>query len=99
MLNEDLAPFPVELASERRLDRRRFLWTAGVASLVALTGDRLGRRLEARAPAIAPLEPQALDGLREGEARAIECGETTTLAVRLPGGDVVAFDRRCPHLG
>jgi Rieske Fe-S protein len=99
MLKEGRSAFPAALASERRLDRRRFLWTAGAASLLAVAGDWLGRRLEARVPAVPPLGREVVADLGAGEARVIERGEGTTLAVRLPGGDVVAFDRRCPHLG
>ncbi len=99
MLTEDASPFPPRLAEERRLDRRRFLWTAGSAALLAVAGDRIGRRLEASAPELPPLERESVADLGAGEARAIARGDGAALAVRLPDGDVVAFDRRCPHLG
>jgi Rieske Fe-S protein len=84
---------------ERGIDRRRFLRTAGAASILVAGGHWLGSRVEANRPAIPPLEAGSLDDLAAGEARAIANGDGTALAVRLATGDLVAFDRRCPHLG
>lgn len=99
MLKEDRSAFPAQTAAERRLDRRRFLCTAGAAVVAAAGGHWIARRLGDARAAIPPLRSEALADLAAGEARAIERGDGTTLAVRLADGDVVAFDRRCPHLG
>ena len=101
MLTRDPAsPFPVTVADERRVDRRRFLGACGAAAAVALLGDRLGRRAEG-ALHIPPAIPTTdLAGLSVGEARAITAADgREALAVRLDDATVVAFDRRCPHLG
>jgi len=107
VLTRDPALFPVTLADEHRLDRRRFLVAAGVAAAVAFLGDRLGRRAE-RAFLVPPDVPtgdrdalaRGLDALAIGEARAVAAADDReALAVRLDTATVVAFDRRCPHLG
>jgi nitrite reductase/ring-hydroxylating ferredoxin subunit len=41
--------FPIAAAAERRLDRRRFLRTAGAAAAFVLAGEWAGRRLAERA--------------------------------------------------
>ena len=93
-------PFPREAAAERRLDLRRFLCVAGAAATAALGGEWLGRELEhARART---LEVALEDGESPpvGEARTLvdpRGGEA--LVVRVDAQSVVAFDRRCPHLG
>jgi nitrite reductase/ring-hydroxylating ferredoxin subunit len=92
--------FPIRAAEEQRLDRRRFLRAAGAAAAVALGGEWLGDRIErsrARTLDVA-LDPSA--PLALGEARTLvdpRGGEA--LAVRLDAERIVAFDRRCPHLG
>lgn len=90
-------PFPVAVAEERRLDRRRFLGVAGCAALLVGAGEWLGRRVGA---AEAPLQVR-LDGasLAVGEVRSVVADGREALVVRLDDGEVVAFDRRCPHLG
>ena len=100
MLTRDPSLFPVTLADERRLDRRRFLAAAGTAAAVALLGDRLGRRAE-RALLVPPDVPtDDLAALAVGEARTLAAADgREALAVRLDAATVVAFDRRCPHLG
>lgn len=94
-------PFPVALTAERRLDRRRFLRAAGATAVLALGGEWVARRLGA-----SPASAEAVDladarTLVPGEARALPSprpgGEI--LVVRLDRDTVVAYDRRCPHLG
>lgn len=86
---------PPGAADVRRLDRRRFLRTAGAAATLAVAGELLGRRLDAPVPAPLPL-PAAL-GI--GQACAIPTARGEVLAVRLDADTVVAYARRCPHLG
>ncbi len=101
MLTRDTSVFPPSVAAERRLDRRRFLGACGAAAAVALLGDRLGRRAEHDLATPAEIvEPRGLDGLAIGEARDVLAADgRVALAVRLDTETVVAFDRRCPHLG
>ena len=92
--------FPIAAAAEHRLDRRRFLCAAGAVAAAAVGGELLSGRVEsARArPLVVTLASDA--PLAVGEARALgdpRGGEA--LAVRLDAETVVAFDRRCPHLG
>ena len=98
MLTRDSSAFPVHALDERRLDRRRFLWAAGAGTVLALLGDRLGRAREAAdAPAVSA---RGLASLGAGDARGLTAVDgRDVLAVRLDGDTVVAFDRRCPHLG
>ena len=103
MLRREWTPFPVTISDERRLDRRRFLAAAGAAACVALLGDRLGRlgerALTTPAEILTPLEP-GLDTLAVGAARDVRAADgRVAIAVRLDAATVVAFDRRCPHLG
>ena len=97
MLTRDL--FPAVAADERRLDRRRFLGVAGCAALLACAGEWLGHS----EPAPSPLELVPVDtaSLAAGEARIVADvrGAGEALVVRLATGEVVAFERRCPHLG
>lgn len=99
MLTRDRSAFPTTVLDERRLDRRRFLWAAGAGTLLAFVGDRFGRAREAAGDA--PLvSPGALASLGAGEARGLTAVDgRDVLAVRLDADTVVAFDRRCPHLG
>ena len=101
MLTPDSSPFPVTVRDERVMDRRRFLGAAGAAACLAFIGERLGRHAE---PALeAPVEiaePASLETLAIGEARDLPAADgRVALAVRLDADTVVAFDRRCPHLG
>ena len=91
--------FPLGEEDERRLDRRRFLCAAGSAAALALRGEWVARRLAERGePAIA-LSHDAAAALAVGEARAVPADDgREALVVRLDDR-VVAFDRRCPHLG
>jgi nitrite reductase/ring-hydroxylating ferredoxin subunit len=99
VLKKDSGPFPAEIAEEHSLDRRRFLCTAGAALVAAAGGHWLARRVREAPATIPPLRRESLSDLTAGQARAVERSDGTTLAVRLADGDVVAFDRRCPHLG
>ncbi len=99
MLTRASTPFPIEVDAERRVDRRRFLGTAGVALAVAAAGDWLARRIVAHVPALPALSAATLAELAPGEARIVARADGETLAVRLQDGSVAAFDRRCPHLG
>jgi Rieske Fe-S protein len=92
-------PFPVAAAEERRLDRRRFLGVAGCAALLACAGEWLGHN-EAAPPQL-ELGPVDTASLARGEARIVPAarGDGEALVLRLVTGEVVAFDRRCPHLG
>ena len=91
--------FPTTQAGERRVDRRRFLSVAGCAALLVAGGEWLARRGAAAAAAPRAIAPRDLAGLAVGEVRTLAAGDGEVLAVRLAAGDVVAFDRRCPHLG
>ena len=90
--------FPIAAAAERLLDRRRFLCAAGAAAVAVLGGEWLGSASPAPVPRPVLLPDAA--GLAVGEARALETtGGGQAIAVRLDATTVVAFDRRCPHLG
>jgi Rieske Fe-S protein len=84
--------------AERRLDRRRFLCAAGAAVVAVVGGEWLGAA--SPAPVFRPVVlPYAAD-LAVGETRTLEMSEGgQAIAVRLDAASVVAFDRRCPHLG
>jgi arsenite oxidase small subunit len=99
VLTRSPSPFPMTVADEQRLDRRRFLSAAGAALTLAGLGNWLGRRLIAREPAPAPVPAAALADLAPGEARIVTRNDGETLAVRFGDGSIAAFDRRCPHLG
>ena len=93
-------PFPVALAAERRLDRRRFLYAMGATAALVLAGEWAGRQLGdgAPGPAVRLPDPTAL---APGEAVTVAShgAAPEVLAVRLDADTIVAFDRRCPHLG
>lgn len=94
-------PFPIPLADDRRLDRRRLLRAAGATAVLVLGGEWARRWLGT--------VPPSRGAVRLPDAAAIAPGETRTVAspgrageilvVRLDVDTVVAFDRRCPHLG
>jgi Rieske Fe-S protein len=93
--------FPIAAADERRLDRRRFLCVAGAAAAVTLGGEWAGRRLErSRERTLEVALDPGSEPIAVGEARELrDPAGGEALAVRLAGGAIVAFDRRCPHLG
>jgi nitrite reductase/ring-hydroxylating ferredoxin subunit len=87
--------FPIGVEAERRLDRRRFLCASGAAAIAVLGGEWLARRA-----LDAPVRLAVPAGLPRGEARALTTADgREVLAVRLDEATVVAFERRCPHLG
>ena len=91
--------FPIPLAEEESLDRRRLLRLAGAAAVAACAGKWIARRpnnVEVPAP---PLRVPNLTALTPGTVRAITAGDREVLVARLADGELVAFDRRCPHLG
>lgn len=85
---------------EDGLDRRRFISLAGCAAVLVAAGEWTGAQLEAgmhAAPEVTVADATSLD---RGAARALAASDgRETLVVKLDDGDVVAFDRRCPHLG
>lgn len=92
--------FPVSAAAEQRIDRRRFLCAAGCAAVLVATGEWLAHRAGAVAPERVDLPRADAEGLAAGEARSVSApGGGEALVVRLDAGTLVAFDRRCPHLG
>lgn len=92
--------FPIRFAEEQALDRRRLLTMAGAAVVAALAAEWLGLRLGRRPAAAPPLHVPDLDTLAPGTARAVaDGGARDVLVARLDDASVVAFDRRCPHLG
>jgi Rieske Fe-S protein len=101
MLTREPSLFPPTTADERRLDRRRFLGACGAAAALAVLGNRVGRESERALTEPARIaEPHSLSDLAVGEARDVPAADgRVALAVRLDAATVVAFDRRCPHLG
>lgn len=91
--------FPVAAAEERHLDRRRFLGVAGCAAVLVAGGEWLARRGEVAAAAPLEIAPPDAAALAVNEARAVAVSGGEVLTVKLADGEVVAFDRRCPHLG
>ena len=93
--------FPVREDDERRLDRRRFLCAAGSAAALALGGEWASRRSLARVEP--PLQVTLLASappLDVGEGRVLgDPSGREALVVRLDEHEIVAFERRCPHLG
>jgi Rieske Fe-S protein len=91
-------PFPISESEERRLDRRRFLGVAGWAALLVTVGEWVSTRFDTHTR-----KPETIDAdtaLRIGEARSIATIDGhEALAVKLTDSEIVAFDRRCPHLG
>jgi len=89
--------FPLSLPQERSLDRRRLLKLAGVAAVAALGGERFAAHEPSPHPAV---RVDALDLPAPGTARAVAgAAGREILVARLDAATVVAFDRRCPHLG
>jgi len=90
--------FPIEEQAERAVDRRRFLGLAGCAALLAVAGNLAAERGESSPPLeVAPIDATMLT---VGEGRAVAAADgREALLVRLSADEVVAFDRRCPHLG
>lgn len=94
----DTQLFPIAQGDEQRLDRRRFLGLAGCAALLVGAGEWAAAALDAAPPP--PLTVTLEAPLAAGETRTLTAADgREALAVRLDDGAVVAFDRRCPHLG
>jgi len=90
-------PFPIAAAEELALDRRRFLCAAGAATALVLAGEWAAHRSRPAVPAEHVVVPNTLP---VGEAVAFDTpAGVQALAVRLDADTIVAFDRRCPHLG
>jgi len=94
-------PFPITAVAERRVDRRRFLCAAGVTAVLTLAGEWAGWRLGASPPSGEPVQLPDDAALRLGEARTLEPAgrRAEVLVVRLDADTIVAYERRCPHLG
>jgi Rieske Fe-S protein len=93
--------FPIGAAAERTLDRRRLLSGAGAAAALVVLGKWAGAARVAPPPGPVVLDdPETLGTLAVGDARALVTVDgRDAVAVRLDADTVVAFDRRCPHLG
>jgi Rieske Fe-S protein len=91
--------FPIAAADEYAVDRRRFLCAAGAATVLVLGGEGQAHRATPSAPPERLVLPDA-GTLAVGEARALDTpAGVHALAIRVDATTVVAFDRRCPHLG
>ena len=92
--------FPIHVEDAERLDRRRFLRAAGGAAVLTLCGEWAARALAGARPPASEVHLDSSEPLAIGEARALTgASGGEVLAVRIDDATVVAFDRRCPHLG
>jgi len=93
--------FPVSFAEERAITRRSFLAAAGGAAALVLGGEWLGGHLAAAPePGVTIRLPDTFE-VPLGASRALELPGSgrQVLVVRPDRETLVAFDRRCPHLG
>ena len=82
------------------VDRRRFLSLTSCAAVLAAAGEWLGVRADAEIRTPPEIRLTGGTALNPGEVHAFTAADgRETLAVKLDDGEVVAFDRRCPHLG
>jgi nitrite reductase/ring-hydroxylating ferredoxin subunit len=89
-----------QAVDEEGLDRRRFLSLTGCAAMLVAAGEWLGARLDAATHGAHEVTWPDAASIARGESRAVAASDgRETLVVKLQDGDVVAFDRRCPHLG
>lgn len=89
--------FPIAAVDERVLDRRRFLRTAGAAAVAVAAGEWLATPPPPGSETV--VLPDAAS-LAVGTARSLDGSRgMQVIAVRIDAATVVAFDRRCPHLG
>ena len=95
------AAFPIAQSEEQRLDRRRFLCAAGSAAVLAIGGEWAARRAARRGEPELAVALAAADEPEAGGATILTAADgREALVVRVDAGEpVVAFDRRCPHLG
>jgi arsenite oxidase small subunit len=92
--------FPIAAATERKLDRRRFLYVASGAAALTVTGEWIGREVERTRERVLEVSLEAERGLAVGEGCAVaDPAGGEALVVKLDAATTVAFDRRCPHLG
>ncbi len=96
----DREEFPFEDEPANRINRRGLLRTA-VASVVAVAGGEWLGSLLQPGPAAEAIDAPEVAGLQVGEAIATRSagGAGDVLVVRVDAQRLVAFDRRCPHLG
>ena len=94
-----MSEFPLRLAEETRQDRRRLLKLAGVAAVAACAGEWAAHRVTATS-APRPVHMPDADALLPGTAQAVAATDGRDVVVaRLADSTLVAYDRRCPHLG
>lgn len=98
-LTAPTAEFPIARDEAQRLDRRRFLCAAGSAVVLAAAGEWTGKRLGEREREPAEIELAAAAAPRPGEASVVAASDGREVLVVGLDDAVVAFDRRCPHLG
>jgi len=92
--------FPVRVEDAERLDRRRFLRAVGGAAVFTLCGEWAAHAFEEARPHASEVHLDGGQRLAVGQARALtDAAGGEVLAVRVDDATVVAFDRRCPHLG
>ncbi len=89
------------LDSQARMPRRRFLVGAGCVAAAAVVGEGLRAALEERplAASAIDLAPSVLPAEGEVLEVTLEPAGIAALVLNTPGAGLVAFDRRCPHLG
>jgi Rieske Fe-S protein len=99
-LKQSCEAFPVAVARERSLDRRRFLRAAGAAAAAVVCGEWTARALTSHPARTLEVRLDPHLPLAAGSSRALlDPAGGEALVVRLDASTVVAFDRRCPHLG
>ncbi len=98
-MSENTDSFPAALAAERKIARRSFLLAFGGTLLAVFGAKRLVRFWEAHRTQPLALPADGVAHLPRGAALAVKVPAGEALAVRLDDGALVAFDRRCPHLG
>ena len=95
-----MSEFPLRLAEETRQDRRRLLKLAGVAAVAACAGEWAAHRVTATPAAPRPVHVPDADALLPRTAQAVDATDGRDVVVaRLADSTLVAYDRRCPHLG
>jgi Rieske Fe-S protein len=95
-----MSDFPLRIAEETRQDRRRLLKLAGVAAVAACAGDWVARRVTASPDAPQAVHVPDVEAILPGTAQAVATADGRDVVVaRLTDTTLVAYDRRCPHLG